>query len=94
MEKAKVLKLDETIQRGKVSWLELRETAGVIPVAFCAEHMPFLKYDAQDRVAVIEVRAEYYGKTWRCYNRRPACWEEDALPAWPKLAGWDAEVKA
>ena len=71
MEKAKVLKLEETIQQGRVTWLELRETAGVIPVAFWAEHMPFLKYDAQDRVAMIEVRAEYYGKTWRCWSMAP-----------------------
>ena len=71
MEKAKVLKLEETFQHGKVIWMELRETAGVIPVAFWAEHMPFLKYDAQDRVAMIEVRAEYYGKTWRCWSMAP-----------------------
>ncbi len=71
MEKAKVLKLNETIQLGRVTWLELRETAGVIPVAFWAEHLPFLKYDAQDRVAMIEVRAEYYGKTWRCWSMAP-----------------------
>lgn len=71
MEKAKVLKLEETIQLGRVTWMELRETAGVIPVAFWAEHMPFLKYDAQDRVAMIEVRAEYYGKTWRCWSMAP-----------------------
>ena len=71
MEKAKVLKLEETFQHGKVIWLELRETAGVIPVAFWAEHLPFLKYDAQDRVAMIEVRAEYYGKTWRCWSMAP-----------------------
>ena len=71
MEKARVLKLEETFQHGKVIWLELRETAGVIPVAFWAEHLPFLKYDAQDRVAMIEVRAEYYGKTWRCWSMAP-----------------------
>ena len=71
MEKAKVLKLNETMQPGKKIWLELRETTGVIPVAFWAEHMPFLKYDAQDRVAMIEVRAEYYGKTWRCWSMAP-----------------------
>ena len=71
MEKAKVLKLNETMQPGRKTWLELRETAGVIPVAFWAEHMPFLKYDAQDRVAMIEVRAEYYGKTWRCWSMAP-----------------------
>lgn len=75
MEKARVLKLEETLQHGKVVWLELRETAGVIPVAFWAERMPFLKYDAQDRVAMIEVRAEYYRKTWRCWDQRP-----DGLP--------------
>ena len=71
MEKAKVLKLNETMQPGKQIWLEMRETAGVIPVAFWAEHMPFLKYDAQDRVAMIEVREEYYGKTWRCWSMAP-----------------------
>ena len=61
MAKVRVLKLEETFQHGKVVWLELRETAVMIPVAFWAEHLPFLKYDAQDRVAMIEVRAEYYG---------------------------------
>ena len=87
MAKARVLKLEETFQHGKVIWLELRETAGVIPVAFWAEHLPFLKYDAQDRVAIIEVRAEYYGKTWRCWDRDPA--GAQSVKVWKSAGGED-----
>ena len=87
MDKAKVLKVNETIQAGKVVWLETREAKEVIPVAFWAEHMPFLKYDAQDRVALIEVRAEYYGKTWRCWDRDPA--GAQSVKTWKSAGGED-----
>lgn len=73
MAKAKVLKLEEAIQYNrKVIWMEMRETAGVVPVTYYAEHAPFLRFDAADRVAMIEVRAEYYGTTWRCWDQYPA----------------------
>ena len=72
MEKTRVLTLDEAIQYDrKVVWLETRDTAGVLPVTYYAEHMPFLRFDCEDRVAMIEVRGEYYGKTWRCWNMKP-----------------------
>lgn len=73
MEKAKVLKLEEAIRwNRKVIWLETREDAKVLPVTYYAEHVPFLRFDCEDRVAMIEVRAEFYGKTWRCWDRDPA----------------------
>ena len=87
MAKARVLKLEETIRHGKVVWLELRETAGVVPVTFYTEHMPFLKYDAQDRVAMIEVRADYYRKTWRCWDQDPAGAQSVLL--WKSAGGED-----
>lgn len=73
MEKARVLKLEEAIRwNRKVIWLETREDAQVLPVTYYAEHMPFLRFDCEDRVAMIEVRAEFYGKTWRCWDLDPA----------------------
>lgn len=71
--KARILKLDEAIEYNrKVIWLELREAAGVIPVTYHSEHLPFLRFDADDRVATFDVRGECYGKTWRCWDRDPA----------------------
>lgn len=74
MEKARVLKLTEVANGGdrRVMWLETRETKGVIPVTFYAERIPFLRFDCENRVAMIEVRSEYYGRTWRCWDRDPA----------------------
>lgn len=70
MEKARILEFDEVTQSGKqVVWLELREMTGAMPVTYYAEHLPFLRFDCEDRVAMITVRTDYYGKTWRCWNR-------------------------
>lgn len=88
MEKAKVLKLEEAIRwNRKVIWLETREDAQVLPVTYYAEHMPFLRFDCEDRVAMIEVRAEFYGKTWRCWDRDPA--GAQSVKTWKSAGGED-----
>lgn len=88
MEKAKVLKLSEAIEYNRrVIWLETRETKEVIPVTFYAEHKPFLRFDGEDRVAMIEVRPEYYGKTWRCWNLDPA--GAQSVKTWKSAGGED-----
>ncbi len=70
MEKARILGFDEVTQSGKqVVWLELREMTGAMPVTYYAKDGKFLRFDCEDRVAMITVRADYYGKTWRCWNR-------------------------
>jgi hypothetical protein len=51
-------------------------------VTFYAERMPYLKFDAQDRVMMIEVRSSCYGETWRCWNAKPAA--TDWTPAKPE----------
>lgn len=85
MRKAKVLKLSEAIQYDrKVIWMEMRETAGVFPVTFYAEHVPFLRFDCEDRPLMVEVRAEYYGKTWRCWSDRP---NGQPVPGWKDPEG-------
>lgn len=98
MEELRVLSLEEAIEAsGELMWMEFREGTlyGALPVSYHSERKPFLRFESESIADTwLDVRAEYYGMTWRCFNRRPACWEEDALPAWPKLAGWDAEVKA
>lgn len=97
MEKARMLKLKEAAEYNrKVIWLEMRETAGMVPVTFYAEHVPFLWFDAEDRVLMIEVRAEYYGKTWRCWNARP---DGQTVPDWEdpeegKTAGAKSAARA
>lgn len=72
--KYRILSLEECVRHdGRTIWLETAESGGqVVPVQFYAERRPFLKYDAQDRVLMIEVRADWYGKTWRCWNAKPA----------------------
>jgi hypothetical protein len=88
MEKARVLKIGEVVEYNrKVIWMELRETQGVIPVTYHAEHIPFLRFDAEDRVAMIEVRAEMYGKTWRCWDRDPA--GAQSVKTWKSAGGED-----
>ena len=88
--KAKVLKLSEAAEwNRKVIWMEMLETAGAIPVTFYAEHIPFLRFDCEDRVMMIEVRGEYYGKTWRCWNEKPdgqaADWQDPEGGAEPEV---------
>ena len=82
-EEPRVLEFSEAIQYDrKVMWIEFRETPGVIPVTYWAERKPFLNFDAEDRMAMFSVRAEWYNVAWRCWNRkplRPTDWE--AAPA-------------
>lgn len=80
----RILDLQECLHHdGRTIWMEMREMPGqVIPVAFYAEHIPYLKFDAQDRVLMISVRAEYYGTTWRCWNIRPE--KTDWMPEAPE----------
>ena len=88
MEKVKVLKLEDAIARNRrVIWMEMRETDGVFPVTFYAEHLPFLRFDAEDRVLMIEVRADMYGKTWRCWDQDPA--GARTLKLWKSAGGED-----
>ena len=78
----RVLEFSEAIQYDrKVMWIEFRETPGVIPVTYYAEKKPFLKFDAEDRMAMFSVRAEWYDVTWRCWDKkplRPTDWEQAA----------------
>ena len=71
--KARILGLPECLHHdGRRIWLETIDQGGqVIPVTFYAERMPYLKFDAQDRVMMIEVRSSCYGETWRCWNVKP-----------------------
>lgn len=79
-EKARILEIGEAAEwNRKVIWMEMRETAGMMPVTFWAEKIPFLRFDCEDRTMMIEVRAEYYGKTWRCWDRRP---DGQPVPDW------------
>ena len=88
MEKARVLKIGEVVEYNrKVIWMELRETQGVIPVTYHAERVPFLRFDAEDRVALIEVRADMYGKTWRCWDRDPG--GAQSVKTWKSAGGED-----
>ena len=70
---ARTMALDECIRHDGVKmWMELREMPGqAVPVVFYSERIPFLRFDAQDRVLMISVRADYYGTTWRCWDADP-----------------------
>lgn len=71
--KARILGLPECVNHdGRTIWLETIDQGGqAIPVTFYAERMPYLKFDAQDRVMMIEVRSSCYGETWWCWNVKP-----------------------
>ena len=73
MEEARTLSLEECLHHdGRKIWLETMDQGGqTVPVCFYAERIPFLKFDAQDRVLMIEVRGSCYGETWRCWDRKP-----------------------
>ena len=70
---ARTMVLDECIRHDGVKmWMELREMPGqAVPVVYYSERIPFLRFDAQDRVLMISVRADYYGTTWRCWDADP-----------------------
>lgn len=90
MDKARILKLDEVIQwNRKVIWLETRTDTDAVPVTYYAEHVPFLRFDAEDRVMMIEARAAYYGKTWRCWDRDPA--GAQTMKTWKSAGGEDGK---
>ena len=89
----RILDLQECVQHdGRKIWLEAIETNGITPVCFYAERIPFLKFDAQDRVLMFDMRADMYGKTWRCWDALPETtdWMPEAAakkPAAKKPAG-------
>ena len=70
---ARTMALEECIRHDGVKmWMELREMPGqAVPVVYYSERIPFLRFDAQDRVLMISVRADYYGTTWRCWDADP-----------------------
>ena len=70
---ARTMALDECIRHDGVKmWMELREMPGqAVPVVYYSERIPFLRFDVQDRVLMISVRADYYGTTWRCWDADP-----------------------
>lgn len=70
---ARTMALDECIRHDGVKmWMELREMPGqAVPVVYYSERIPYLRFDAQDRVLMISVRADYYGTTWRCWDADP-----------------------
>ena len=78
---ARTMALDECIRHDGVKmWMELREMPGqAVPVVYYSERIPFLRFDAQDRVLMISVRADYYGTTWRCWDADPGKtdWAQD-----------------
>ena len=70
---ARTMELQECIRHdNRKMWLEMIEMAGqAIPVCYYAERIPYLQFDAQDRVLMISVRADQYGVTWRCWDEDP-----------------------
>lgn len=82
MKKARMLKLEETMQRNmKVMWLETRDEEGAVAVTYRAEHRPFLLFEREDQPEGISVRPEYYGKTWRCWDGKP-----EGVTAWKSVS--------
>lgn len=83
---ARVLTLEEAIDPGmKRVWIQLREMSCAMAARYAAEHAPFLRFRDPELEMEIEVRAEYYGKTWRCFDVCPL--NEDAHP-WEDGEEW------
>ena len=74
----RILTFEEAIEWNRgVIWLEMREmSSGPLPVVYNLEHAPFVRFKCDACPAEFEVRKEYYGKTWRCWNLRPD-WPRD-----------------
>lgn len=69
--------------RPRTMWIEFREMAGQpIQVVYFLEHVPFVRFKGVEIDALFEVRAEQYGKTWRCWDGKPA-------PETMKAAAWN-----
>ena len=88
---AKILTLEEALEKQpEVVWLQLRWWHGTEPVRFWTEHIPFLVFVHDDLRGRFELRADQYGKTWRCFesNQGDGCY----LP-WNDGEGmWEADV--
>ena len=83
---ARVLTLEEAIEPGrKRVWIQLREMSCAMAAKYVAEHAPFLRFRDPELEMEIEVRADYYGKTWRCFDTCPL--DEDAHP-WEDGEEW------
>ena len=82
-----VLTLEEAIEPGrKRVWIQLREMSCAMAARYAAEQAPFLRFRDPELEMEIEVRAEYYGKTWRCFDSCPL--EENAHP-WEDGETWE-----
>ena len=90
----KVMKFEDVMQWDRVVFLQCREMSCSVPMFFMGEHQPFLRYRGDGIHLDVEVRAEYYGKTWRCFDSCPLF--EDEYP-WEDINGrrgwltWDAQ---
>ncbi len=87
----RALKFEQAIEWHRlVVWIQLRGMNGeALPVIYNLEQAPFVRFKSLDSRMGIEVRRDYYGKTWRCFDENPA---GRILPAWDDTPGWDASL--
>ena len=87
----RVLNFEQAIEWHRlVVWIQLREmNGGALPVMYNLERVPFVRFKSLDSSMGIEVRRDYYGKTWRCFDDNPA---GRILPAWEDLPGWEESL--
>lgn len=86
MQRAKVLTLEEAIEwRRETVWIQLREMSCAIQAQYALEHAPWLRFRDERLQMEITVKAENYGKTWRCFDICPL--SEDSYP-WEDGEKW------
>ena len=84
--KAKILPLEDAIDISRRSvWIQLRGMGCCLEVHYAAEQLPFLRFRDLAGVYTLEVRGDYYGQTWRCFDQCPVC--EDEL-SWGDPEKW------
>lgn len=84
---ARVLTFEQAIEWNRlVVWVQFRELTGCVAMTYDLEHVPFVRYKSLDGRLNVEVRREYYGKTWRCFGENPlGKW----MPPWEPVDGWE-----
>lgn len=76
MEEVRVLTLEEALENDREHmWLQMRWWPQAEAMVFLYEHLPWLNFrewNGAEKLLKVTVKAEGYGKTWRCFNVWPA----------------------
>ena len=73
--RAKILSYEDAISHSFwLIWIQTRDMAASVPAMYVSEHYPFLRFQRVGfggEPIMFYVRKDYYGKTWRCFDKCP-----------------------